>query len=247
MTIGSINEAILWHAGALPSARLRCGGSESFFPNALAQTHPPENITYTHDAYGRLITAADANNNPTDYAYDADGNLIQITDAQGIKTQMRYDALNRLTSISQDSEGIKATTQFDYDVLDQLIKVTDPRGLSTSYNINALGDLQSVSSPDSGTTTYSYLRAVVLGKRVDARGVTTTWDYDKLVRPVLTQWTQGASQIALRATYDVAPAFCGPAERAPIGPPVEHAARSRRADPILLHRLWRGGAKSGNH
>ena len=178
-------------------------------------------VTYSHsrlyDGYGRLITAADANNNPTDYAYDSDGNLIQITDALGIKTQMRYDALNRLTTITQDSDGIKATTQFEYDALDQLIKVTDPRGLSTTYDINALGDLQRVSSPDSGTSTYTYLRAGVLGKRVDARGVTTTWDYDTRVRPVLTQWTQGPSQIALRATYDVAPSLCGPAERAPIG------------------------------
>ena len=67
-----------------------------------AATTTADPVTYTHarvyDAYGRLITGADANNNPTDYAYDAVGNLIQMTDALGYKTQMTYDALNRLES-----------------------------------------------------------------------------------------------------------------------------------------------------
>ena len=49
-------------------------GVRPFLPSALAQTPSPGNIIYTHsrvyDAFGHLITEADANNNPKDYPYE---------------------------------------------------------------------------------------------------------------------------------------------------------------------------------
>ena len=205
-----------------------------------AQTAANDAVTYSHsrvyDADGRLITDADANNNPTDYRYDPDGNLIQVSDARGIQTQMSYDALNRLKTITQDSDGSKATTQFEYDVFDHLTKVTDPRGLSTTYTVNAIGDVQRIDSPDSGTTTFTYARAHVLARSVDGRGVTTSWDYDKLVRPVLTQWTQGSDQVTLRTGYDSAPAHCGPTERYP----VHRRSRTERTPGALTEYCYTG-------
>ena len=206
--------------GSASLLTLIAGVSGLFSSSTAAQSQSLDTVTYTHsrvyDDFGRLRTDADASTNPTDYSYDAVGNLIERKDALGYKTHMTYDALNRLQSITQDSDGVKARTQFTYDALDHLIKVTDPRGLSTTYDVNAFGDVQTVHSPDSGTTTYSYLRPGVIAERIDGRGVTTRWQYDSLVRPVLIELTQGVSQMTLRASYDTAPTLCGSQENYPI-------------------------------
>lgn len=166
------------------------------------------------DAFGRLETVADANDEATGFAYDPVGNVSDVTDPLGRVSESSHDPLRRLVASIANAGGTgseRAVSGFEYDPLDRLTAVVDPKGLRTEYGFNALGDLLSLSSPDTGLTEYGYDGA---GNRVfqrDARGVETTFGYDVLNRLVSVDVPGTGQDVSY--TYDQAPAACATGER----------------------------------
>ncbi|MTI48638.1 MAG: RHS repeat protein, partial [Firmicutes bacterium] len=133
------------------------------------------------------------------YSYDTIGNIKTVTDKKGNKTEYEYDKLNRLKTVTFDSNkttyhydengnrdwidypgGIKES--YEYDKNNKLITITNtaPSGNTISkykYTYDLAG--RQISKTDNyGTTTYEYDEAGRIGK-VEAPGKTTVYGYDK--------------------------------------------------------------------
>ena len=159
--------------------------------NALAQTRQ-----HVYDTLSRLQKDIGAQNQTTTYAYDNNDNLTQITDPLNHVTVNAYDALNRLVQVTDPENG---AAKYNYNALDQLTQVTDPRSLVTAYTPNALGDNSKTTSADSGDTVSTFDNAGNVLTRKDARGQTTTYQYDTLNR--LTKTTRNDGTV-ITFTYD---------------------------------------------
>jgi len=121
--------------------------------------------SYTYDAKGHMLTAADNLGRASSYTYDAAGNTTTVTSG-GLTTTYTYDAVGRVLS-STDPAG--HATVFTYDALDRNLTVTVPR--------------PSGNSPLSFVTTYSYdnlENGLVYVDVTDANGHLTRSGYDAL-------------------------------------------------------------------
>ena len=151
--------------------------------NLLAQAR-----RHVYDSLSRLAQDIGAQNQTTTYSYDNNDNLTQITDPLNHITVNAYDALNRLVQVTDPGNGV---AKYSYNALDQLTQVTDPRSLATVYTPNALGDNSKISSPDSGDTLSTFDNAGNVLTSKDARGQTTTYQYDALNRLTKTTRNDG--------------------------------------------------------
>jgi RHS repeat-associated protein len=126
-----------------------------------------ENINYTYDAAGQLLTASDSDSSNSftydlggrltsvdnsgtpsipevvlTYGYDAVDNLTSVTDvidgvAGGIET-FTYDALDRVTSITQNGSNVaEKRVDFTYDAASQLTNLTRYNDLTGSQLVAA--------------------------------------------------------------------------------------------------------------
>ena len=151
-------------------------------------------ITSTYDIQGRLVATIDANGNTTTYGYNALGRTIAVTDALTQTAYYAFDGLGRRT-FSTDAVGI--VTRNEYDRLGRLITVTEnysPTGpvdaqtnVRTAYGYDALGNRLSVVNARGYTTTYEYDALSRLVTETDP--LSHTWacvEYDALGRQVVT-------------------------------------------------------------
>jgi RHS repeat-associated protein len=92
-------------------------------------------ITYTYDAHGRVVSAADTAGNAMSYVYDSQGNLTSVS------------------SPPNNDAGIRPQTTFTYDVLGRRTSSADPDGRSTAYTLDALGRIKTItlSKPSAGS------------------------------------------------------------------------------------------------
>jgi YD repeat-containing protein len=154
---------------------------------------PQGNLTQTrqreYDALNRLAKDIGAQNQSTLYEYDANGNRTKVTDALNQITRSAFDALDRLIQLTDPASG---QTRFAYDGQDRLVQVTDPRNLSTAFTVDGLGNTQQQNSPDTGSSVSTFDAAGNEITRTDARGQTTSTQYDALNRPTQVTYQDGS-------------------------------------------------------
>jgi RHS repeat-associated protein len=131
------------------------------------------------DSLGRPWKLQGNNGQQLTYTYDGNGNVLTRSDAAGRITRYAYDALNRLTTLTAPDGGI---TRYAYDVEGNLATVTDPRGLITRYEYNGFGEVTKRTSPDTGVTSYTYDVAGRVSTETRANGSVISYAYDALNR-----------------------------------------------------------------
>lgn len=169
----------------------------------------PDNAVVTTDYSGAQVTVTDQKDKVRRSVSDALGRLIQVTEPNGsgnlaapdsLITNYTYDVMGNLRKVNQGGQ----LRYFMYDSLGRLIRVRNPEqdvnaSLALSDSFKAPED----AAPNSGwTLKYTYDANGNLATRTDARGVTTTHEYDNLNRLKQTTYTD-ATPYTLR-TYDFA-------------------------------------------
>lgn len=172
-------------------------------------------LSRVYNTLGQLAAVKDASARATEFAYDSNGNISVSTDALKRVTSYEHDPLSRLVTTVQDVNGTSARTQVEYTELDRIAKVIDPKGLATTYAVNALGEQTGLISPDTGTSSATYDAAGNRLTETNARGITTTYRYDALGRPISRTYADTLMNVSY--TYDVGPTACTADERFPIG------------------------------
>jgi RHS repeat-associated protein len=135
-------------------------------------------VSYTYDAFGRLVRTDDSTDGTTRYAFDADGRLIQIDRSAATDhsvVNFAYDAATgRMTRTwtSKDASGSDAITdtRYAYDKLGRIIRVS-------------LVERDDVALSGGGEQTrYVYDAAGYTDHQLSSNGVTVETDYDALGR-----------------------------------------------------------------
>jgi YD repeat-containing protein len=137
---------------------------------------------YMTASAGSAASSAPSSQVQAEYAYDPQSNLTAITTPLGAGTRttlQAFDALNRLTQVTDSAGGL---TRYGYDGQGRLTTVTDPRNLVTQYAVDGLGNTSQLNSPDTGGSSRTFDTAGNELTRTDAKGQTTSRQYDALNR-----------------------------------------------------------------
>ncbi len=153
-----------------------------------------EDVDYTYQADGDLLTMSDQDGNIWTYSYDAHGNVLTETspDPDGassqyssIVTTYAYDATyyHRLTKTTWDNNDFQ---EFTYTSSDELASSKDELGNVTSYEYDLLGQMTKMTLPDpdgAGSQTspiynYTYTADFLLDTETDPLGNVTDNDYN---------------------------------------------------------------------
>ena len=135
-----------------------------------------QTATWTdYDELGRVRAKRGDHSQNVRYTYDGNGNVLTVKDSLNKVTTQSYDALNRLVQSVDPAAG---TTALQYDRSDALIRVEDARHLVTAYVYDGLGQLWAQNSPDTGATTFTYNAQgqQTQAQRADLSTVTATYD-----------------------------------------------------------------------
>lgn len=159
------------------------------------------------DVEDHLVQTAGANGVTMTISYDNQGRVIESSAPGGFLEQMTYTK-----GLMTTSSTACATNTYGYDLAGRRIAETNAVGYVTRWTYNAAGDVTSLISPTGLTTTNTYdsegqlTRSVALeisrtnsaayavGRlttQTDARGLTTTFEYDALNRVIATQFPDG--------------------------------------------------------
>ncbi|WP_036281129.1 RHS repeat-associated core domain-containing protein [Methylocystis sp. ATCC 49242] len=123
--------------------------------------------SYTYNALGQVLSAADPRGNVTRYTYDARGNLASVTNALGHVTRFtNYDGAGRLLR-KVDPNGV--VTTYAYDPRGRLTSTIEA-SLRWSYTYDAAGNLTRVTGPDGVYVAFTYDAAHRLVGMADALG-----------------------------------------------------------------------------
>lgn len=181
-----------------------------------AQANPAGQWTTTeYDALGRVrrITTPDGARVQTEY----DGLRTLVTDPADRQRMTRVDGLGRLAEVWEikaadpqnmdpwlasitfpQRQGVPSVsagyrTSYVYDVLGNLRTVSQPAGAQAgqvrTYVYDSLSRLTSATNPESGTVGYTYDPNGNLLTKTDARGVQTSYAYDRLNRNIITSYS----------------------------------------------------------
>ena len=143
--------------------------------------------SFIYDRLHRLERVVFADQSYVEHTYDGRNNRLTSRDAEGNPaTVFEYDAMNRLKvvrrSVTSAAPLHTFETRYDYDAHGNLDKVTQPGLLVTTYAYDDMGRVFQSDSPDVGITNYWYDEAGNVTERLDARGVSVTFEYDGLGR-----------------------------------------------------------------
>jgi RHS repeat-associated protein len=166
---------------------------------------------YGYDALGRVLTATDAAGNVVGTSYT--NRAIQTTYPAAVnkKTINQYDGLGRIVSVCEvgtaemgsgpascglDISGTGYLTAYSYRP--GLTQVTTDTTRTFSYD--GLGRITAESNPETGTITYTYDGAGINGNNPAQgdlyqrvwNGITTTYTYDLMHRPLQIAYLDGA-------------------------------------------------------
>ncbi|HPB10621.1 MAG TPA: hypothetical protein PLT74_05120, partial [Kiritimatiellia bacterium] len=145
--------------------------------------------TFTYDALGRCITAADGAGNSVSNAYDACDNLVSITDPLGNETAYVYDGLGRVTATlhyeGARSRGVTINTTYIEYRNNRLVASVDANGNTTAYAYDACDRLTQTTHADNTAESLVWSPRSNVERCVDANGTAITNQYDlcdRLVR-----------------------------------------------------------------
>src|SRR6185503_14051440 len=128
------------------------------------------------------------------------GNVVTVTDQAGKARKSITDALGRLVEVYEDPNGLNFQTIYTYDVLDDLVKVTQG-SQQRFFMYDSLKRLIRARNPEQAThdplnttdpvtqnsqwsTGYVYDANSNLTQKTDARGMTSTYEYDAFNRVI---------------------------------------------------------------
>ncbi|MCC6234133.1 MAG: hypothetical protein IT580_15930, partial [Verrucomicrobiales bacterium] len=156
-------------------------------------------VTHTYNRLGQRLRSVFVRT-PDDSAevamatvYDPTGHPVSTTDRRGIQTRQTYDNLGRLvrSELKEDlSQGGAWLTTRAISFLDSArrMSATDARGTTTHTDSDALGRIVRVENALGQIITHRY-GPVDREESTDARGFRTSFEYDRLHRPVrTTEW-----------------------------------------------------------
>jgi len=143
-------------------------------------------VDYGYDGAGNLASVTDPNGNATRFGYDS-GNpdpgmrqdLLTVTDPNGNVTRFTYDSLHRITDLSRDDNGIKATSTYDYIAADRHTHEFAPThphtsGVFTDYGIDAGGKVTDVTDPKGNHSSTAWTADNQVASGTNATGGTST-------------------------------------------------------------------------
>jgi YD repeat-containing protein len=92
--------------------------------------------------------------------------------------------------------SVALTTASTYDPLGHLLQVQQGQQTRT-YSYDGLGELLSAKIPETGynAVTFTYKDFGAVATKIDARGITATYTYDKLNRPVDVTYSDGTPEV----------------------------------------------------
>lgn len=136
------------------------------------------------------------------------GTVVTVTDQAAKQRRSVTNGLGQLTRVDEPTSGglgaINAPTQpslYSYDTLNNLVQVqqsgagTEQCGTvsscsqTRSFGYDSLSRLKSAANPESGLIQYSYDDNGNLTSKIDARNMTTSYDYDNLNRVTTRSYT----------------------------------------------------------
>jgi RHS repeat-associated protein len=117
--------------------------------------------TYTYDADERLETASGPATGSTSYGYDAVGNLDTVTYPNGVSHSYSYDELNRLTNVAVNKSGALASYAYTLEPAGHHTSVIELSGRKAVYTYDNIYRLMSetvsgATAGPNGAVTYTY-------------------------------------------------------------------------------------------
>jgi RHS repeat-associated protein len=172
--------------------------------------------SFAYDLDGRIVAVTNSMGEVTQYRFDALGNVTNMIDALTNSTVYAYDAMNRLT-VTTRPDGLASTNA--WDALGRLISKTGAGSVPVSYEYNAVGQMTKLVDgetnqtefvydcchltekvyPDNSSYSYSYNDRGWLDVRIDAKGATTLYSYNKVGQLTNVHYTADA---AVNCFYD---------------------------------------------
>ncbi|MHB8290291.1 MAG: RHS repeat-associated core domain-containing protein [Acidimicrobiales bacterium] len=139
-----------------------------------------KDMTYTFNAYGRLISESNHDGDSLIFTYKAlkngttvtTGRLAKITDPFGRTIVFSYNATSLVNSITNPLGGV---TTYQYHTRN-LTSVTDPEGRSTKYGYSSTHRMVTETSPTGGITTTTYNASGKVVEQTSPSG-TIRWSY----------------------------------------------------------------------
>ncbi|PZG00164.1 Teneurin-1 [Micromonospora deserti] len=180
--------------------------------NVLSSTDPTGAVTTaTYDYLGRTLTTTEvvrqeSTNHTTRYTYNAQGWPSQITSAAGVNSSTEYNAVGQPTAVI---DGANNRTRYEYDAEGRTTKTIRPDGsyATVEYDLAGRAVRTAEYSSSGGLLSEQRARYDPAGNMVastDARGTTTTYEYD--ATGVVTKETQpisGSDAIVTTFGYDL--------------------------------------------
>jgi RHS repeat-associated protein len=159
----------------------------------------------TFDALGRTVKVILPDNSKSTDVYSTASTTI--TDPVGHQKKNQTDGLNRLSVVYEpdptNGNSLTLQSSYAYTVLDNLASLT--QGSQTRiYSYDGMGRLTSHVLPESGTTSFRYNNYNLISQRTDARGVTTTYTYDTMNRPLHINYNVGTTGVPATPTVTYA-------------------------------------------
>ncbi|SMN00333.1 Rhs family protein [uncultured Candidatus Thioglobus sp.] len=148
-------------------------------------------VTTEHDAIGRLISTT----KPADYGNTAtestayNGLVTTSTNVLGHQKTITKNAIGKIIRIDEP-EGAWLTHK--HDSVGNLIQ-TNVGNVITTMSYDNRGNKIAMNDPDMGRWTYAYNALGELISQIDAKGQTSTMQYDKLGRMIRRTETEGTS------------------------------------------------------
>ena len=160
-----------------------------------------ETVKFEIDALGRKTAAVDPKGFRSEFSYDENGNLTCTVDANaqaGLQTKnllgcsesRAYDELNRLTKITDATNG---ETVFTYDYLGNRLSVKDPELKTWSFAYDDLGRLKSETDHSGKIISYQPDEANNVYEQTNRLAEVTRITFDRANRPTRADYLKDAT------------------------------------------------------
>ncbi len=162
----------------------------------------------SYDWKGRPLLTTNPDGSTVENTYGgcgcAGGEQTTVRDERGRRKRYSKDVLGRLATVEELNwdQTVYGTTSYTYNANDQLTGITQA-GQSRSFVYDEHGRLQTRTTPEQGTVNYSYYDDDTVQTITDARGATSTFQYNNrgLVKS-LTYGVPGGVAATPNVTFD---------------------------------------------